>query len=99
MSWYSSTLIQRLRRLDERPRLGVVLEQLDGRDQHVVEVDPAGPLLRPLVVGVQAGEELDRDGRRRGAGASRAAAYVAGVMRRLFAHSISSARSLAGVNR
>ena len=96
MSWYSSTLIQRLRAWTTARASLVGLEQLDRPDEHVVEVDPAGPLLGPFVVGVQAGEQLDRDRRRAAAVGRQVRAYVAGVIRRLFAHSISSARSFAG---
>ncbi len=81
--------------------LGVVLEQPDGLDEEVVEVDPALSRLRPLVVVERPNEEIERDrrlasGRRRGRPRARTRA---GSIRRDFAHSISSARSFAGVNR
>ncbi len=96
MSWYSSTLIHVFWRLDEVRGLLVRLEQLDGQREHVLEVDPPGACLGALVVGVEAREEVGRDGRPiRGASASQRS----GAMRRTLAHSMASAMSLLGVKR
>ena len=63
MSWYSSTLNQRFRARTVAARLGVALEEVDGADEQVVEVDPPGARLRALVAGERAHEQVDRDGR------------------------------------
>ena len=53
--------------------LRVGLEDLDGLDEQVIEIDPAGACLGPLVAGEDPREQVDRDGRvsrrgRRGTG-------------------------------
>ena len=89
-----------LARADRRGRLRVGLEQVDGLDQQVVEVDPARPAPWPA-----RSPAKTRTNRSTGIGGSRPAAAAAAprtspaVIRRAFAHSISSARSFAGVNR
>src|SRR4029079_7537444 len=42
---------------------GVGLEEPDGLDEEIVEVDAAGSILRPLVVLEDSDEEIDRDRR------------------------------------
>ena len=63
MSWYSSTLNQRFRARMVLGGVGVVLEQADGLDEEVVEVDPALAGLGALVVLEGADEQVDRDRR------------------------------------
>ena len=91
--------------------VGVRVEQVDGLAEEVIEVDPARARLRALVSREDPDEQVDRGGSRPVAAAPVAArppiaaapatarSYVVGVRRRLFAHSISSARSLTAVNR
>ena len=57
MSWYSSTLNQRYRSRTLTGDGRVVLDEPDGELEHVLEVDPAGPLLGGLVASVQRREQ------------------------------------------
>ena len=52
-----------LARADRRSGVVVALEQVDGVQKEVVEVDPAGAALRALVAAEQPREQIDRDRR------------------------------------
>ena len=64
-----------LARPDRRRGVGVALEQVDGPEQQVVEVDPPGPRLRPLVA-----RRTCRTNRSTGIGGSRPAAAAAALV-------------------
>ncbi len=63
MSWYSSTLNQRLRDRTSAAASASSSSSSTVCDEHVLEVEQAGLRLRPLVVAVDAGEQVGRDRR------------------------------------